>query len=268
MTAGPPTCADRTAVDPEELRANLRQADPGVLVAVLAQLTGDPAVVDTFGPKISHVPDPPERAGVTDPVTAEALVDAVVAAVGARPPAGGVRDPEMFRRAAAARTGCRGGRRVRSAAARAGRFSAFPADAAAHGADSRTTTVAIIGAGLAGIITALAAADAGVDYQIIDRNDEVGGTWLTTAYPGIGVDTPSAYYSLSRDVNPRVDELLPAGRGVSELPGVAGRQIRAARRTPDSAPRSRPCGGTRTARSGRSARWTGTGPATSAMPAW
>ena len=63
-------------VDPEELRNNLRQADPGVLVAVLAQLTGDASVVDRFGPRISHVPDPPERAGVTDPDTAEALVNA------------------------------------------------------------------------------------------------------------------------------------------------------------------------------------------------
>ncbi len=75
-----------------------------------------------------------------------------------------------------------------------------------------TTTVAIIGAGLAGIITALAAAEAGVAYEIFDRNEEVGGTWLTTTYPGIGVDTPSAYYSLSREVNPRLVELLPAGR--------------------------------------------------------
>ena len=56
--------------DPDELRDNLRQADPGVLVAVLAQLTGDPSVIDSYGPKISHIPDPPERAGVTDPDTA------------------------------------------------------------------------------------------------------------------------------------------------------------------------------------------------------
>ncbi len=34
--------------DPDELRDNLRQADPGVLVAVLAQLTGDPSVIDTL----------------------------------------------------------------------------------------------------------------------------------------------------------------------------------------------------------------------------
>lgn len=53
--------------DVGELRANLRQADPRVLVAVLAQLTGDPAVADRFAPKITHVPDPPEQAGVTDP---------------------------------------------------------------------------------------------------------------------------------------------------------------------------------------------------------
>src|ERR1700756_3198606 len=67
--------------DPEELRHNLRQADPGVLVAVLAQLTGDASVIDAYAPKISHVPDPPARAGVTDPDTADALVQAVIDAL-------------------------------------------------------------------------------------------------------------------------------------------------------------------------------------------
>ena len=74
-----------------------------------------------------------------------------------------------------------------------------------------TMNVAIIGAGLAGIIVALAAADAGVEFQIFDRNDDVGGTWLTTVYPGIGVDTPSAYYSLSREVNPEWTSYYPQG---------------------------------------------------------
>ncbi|MDT5225800.1 MAG: 4-hydroxyacetophenone monooxygenase, partial [Mycobacterium sp.] len=77
MTGPTTACADGTAAEPGELRDNLRRADPGVLVAILAQLTGDASVVDTFGPKISHVPDPPERAGVTDPATAEVLIDAV-----------------------------------------------------------------------------------------------------------------------------------------------------------------------------------------------
>ena len=71
--------------------------------------------------------------------------------------------------------------------------------------------MAIIGAGIAGIIAALAAADAGVCYEIFERNHEVGGTWLTTTYPGIGVDTPSAYYSLSREVNPEWTSYYPQG---------------------------------------------------------
>ena len=71
--------------------------------------------------------------------------------------------------------------------------------------------VAIIGAGIAGIIVALAAAEEGVRYEIFDRNAEVGGTWLTTTYPGIGVDTPSAYYSLSCEVNPDWSSYYPQG---------------------------------------------------------
>ena len=71
--------------------------------------------------------------------------------------------------------------------------------------------MAIIGAGIAGIAVALAAAEEGVHFEIYDRNDEVGGTWLTTTYPGIGVDTPSAYYSLSRDVNPDWSNYYPEG---------------------------------------------------------
>ena len=74
-----------------------------------------------------------------------------------------------------------------------------------------TVRIAIIGAGIAGINVALAAAEEGVGYEIFDRNAEVGGTWLTTTYPGIGVDTPSAYYSLSREVNPDWSSYYPQG---------------------------------------------------------
>ena len=74
-----------------------------------------------------------------------------------------------------------------------------------------TTNVAIIEAGIAGINAALAVAEAGVAYEIFDRNHEVGGTWLTTNYPGIGADTPSAYYSLSREVNPDWTNYYPQG---------------------------------------------------------
>ena len=200
-------------VDPHELRANLRQADPGVLVAVLAQLTGDATVIDRFGPAISHVPDPPERAGVTDPDTGEALVEAVVEAL-ERPRSDGALaadDPGLFRRLLPVALGSEVDDEFVPLLLEQGGFQLSQPTLPRTVPIPKTMTVAIVGAGLAGIITALAAADAGVTYEIFDRNSEVGGTWLTTTYPGIGVDTPSAYYSLSRDVNPNWTSYYPQG---------------------------------------------------------
>ncbi len=200
-------------MDPDELRANLRQADPGVLVAVLAQLTGDPSVIDRFAPKISHVPDPPERAGVTDPETAEILVNAVIAALEADRPASAapVGDPELFRRLLPLALGSDVDDEFVPLLLEQGGFQLSQPTLPRTVPIPETTNVAIIGAGIAGIIAALAAADAGVSYEIFERNHEVGGTWLTTTYPGIGVDTPSAYYSLSREVNPEWTSYYPQG---------------------------------------------------------
>ncbi|OBH58206.1 NAD(P)/FAD-dependent oxidoreductase [Mycobacterium sp. E2479] len=200
-------------LDPGELRVNLLKADPGVLVAVLAQLTGDACVVDRFGAKITHVPDPPERAGVTDPATAAELVEAVMAALRSPREAAEIPadDPQLFGRLLPLALGCEVDGEFVPLLLEQGGFHPSQPALPRTVAIPETTNVAIIGAGLAGIIAALAAADAGVGYQIFDRNDEVGGTWLTTTYPGIGVDTPSAYYSLSREVNPDWTSYYPQG---------------------------------------------------------
>jgi 4-hydroxyacetophenone monooxygenase len=57
--------------------------------------------------------------------------------------------------------------------------------------------VLIIGAGLSGIAAASALKRAGVPFQVVERQSDVGGTWLQNRYPGCGVDTPSAIYSFS-----------------------------------------------------------------------
>lgn len=200
-------------LDPDELRANLRQADPGVLVAVLAQLTGDHAVVDRFAPEITHVPDPPEQAGVTDPQTAAAIVEAVVAAVRSPRPAAGVAadDPDLFARIAPVALGGTIGPEYLPLLLEQGGFQPSQPVLPRTAKHPDEFRVAVIGAGIAGLTAALELADAGIDYQIFDRNDEVGGTWYTTTYPGIGVDTPSAYYSLSRDVKGDWSSYYPAG---------------------------------------------------------
>ncbi|MFP1153661.1 flavin-containing monooxygenase [Mycobacterium sherrisii] len=199
--------------DPDELRDNLRQADPGVLVAVLAQLTGDLSVVETYAPKISYVADPPEQAGVTDPDTAESLVNALIDALG-RPPrtdAPSAVDRDFFARLLPVAMGAQVDDEQVDLLLEQGGFQRSQPSLPRTVPIPETMNIAIIGAGLAGISVALAAAAEGVAFEIFDRNEEVGGTWLTTTYPGIGVDTPSAYYSLSWEVNPDWSSYYPQG---------------------------------------------------------
>ena len=58
-------------------------------------------------------------------------------------------------------------------------------------------TVAIVGAGMSGIIAAYRLAEADVPYVVIEKNADVGGTWLENTYPGCRVDIPNHYYSYS-----------------------------------------------------------------------
>lgn len=188
------------------------QADPGVLVAVLAQMTGDASVIDRYAPKIDHVPDPPERAGRTDPETMQALVDEISNALTYfRPADDPVVDRELFARLLPVALGTQVDDENVDLLIEQGGFRPSQPTLPRSVPIPQTTTMAIIGAGLAGIAVALAAAEEGVQFQIFERNTEVGGTWLTTTYPGIGVDTPSAYYSLSREVNPEWSSYYPQG---------------------------------------------------------
>ena len=211
-TADTEATPDAASVDPEELRNNLRQADPGVLVAVLAQVTGDPSVVDRFGPRISHVPDPPERAGVTDPETSEALVNALALAIGeSRPMTTLDCGPELFRRLLPIALGSDVDDEFVPLLLEQGGFQLSQPTLPRTVPIPETMDVAIIGAGLAGIIAALAAADAGVAYRAFRPQRRRGRYLADNQIPGIGVDTPSAYYSLSRDVNPEWTSYYPQG---------------------------------------------------------
>ncbi|PND55424.1 cyclohexanone monooxygenase [Mycobacterium sp. ENV421] len=213
MSTGPSAVVPSTEVDPSVLRDHLLQADPGVLVAVLAQMTGDPAVVDRYAAKIDHVPDPPERAGTTDPVTLDTVIDEIVTALGRPRPAGALAadDRDLFAALLPVALGAVVDDEHVDLLLEQGGFRPSQPTLPRTVPIPSTTTMAIIGAGLAGIAVALAAAEEGVHFAIYDRNDDVGGTWLTTTYPGIGVDTPSAYYSLSREVNPDWSNYYPQG---------------------------------------------------------
>jgi 4-hydroxyacetophenone monooxygenase len=64
-------------------------------------------------------------------------------------------------------------------------------------APDRQLRVVIIGAGMSGIVAAHRLQQAGVPFVILDKNDDVGGTWFENTYPGCRVDVPNHFYSYS-----------------------------------------------------------------------
>jgi 4-hydroxyacetophenone monooxygenase len=55
--------------------------------------------------------------------------------------------------------------------------------------------VAVIGAGMSGLLAAHRLAQAGVDFVILEKDEDVGGTWFENTYPGCRVDNPNHNYS-------------------------------------------------------------------------
>ena len=58
-------------------------------------------------------------------------------------------------------------------------------------------SVAIIGAGMSGLLAAHRLQQAGVPFVVLEKNDDVGGTWWENTYPGCRVDNPNHLYSYS-----------------------------------------------------------------------
>ena len=67
---------------------------------------------------------------------------------------------------------------------------------------SRDMRFAIIGAGMAGILSAVKLTEAGLtDFTIYEKADRVGGTWRENTYPGVACDVPSQLYCYSFALN-------------------------------------------------------------------
>jgi cation diffusion facilitator CzcD-associated flavoprotein CzcO len=69
--------------------------------------------------------------------------------------------------------------------------------------DGTDTRVAVIGSGFGGIGTAIRLMREGIDdFVLLERADEVGGTWRDNTYPGCECDVQSHLYSFSFAPNP------------------------------------------------------------------
>ncbi|MFT4201279.1 flavin-containing monooxygenase [Gordonia sp. (in: high G+C Gram-positive bacteria)] len=55
----------------------------------------------------------------------------------------------------------------------------------------------VIGAGISGMLAAHDLRKAGVEVTVLERGEQIGGTWWHNRYPGCGVDVPSHLYSFA-----------------------------------------------------------------------
>lgn len=66
-----------------------------------------------------------------------------------------------------------------------------------------STDMLIIGAGFSGLIMAIEARKRGIrDIAILEKADDLGGTWRENTYPGVACDIPSHLYSMATHLNP------------------------------------------------------------------
>ncbi|WP_330228973.1 NAD(P)-binding protein [Nocardia sp. NBC_00508] len=194
-------------VDDETLRAHVAGAQIPALLMTVAHLTGDYSLLRAeYRP--AAMPSQP-RGGLTDAAEADVREQALQALVRLRdgdievPPAP---KPEELRRITSWALGSDTEDLVPLLAEQivlAGTDPKAPTWTKAQLAPGREFRVAIIGAGLSGLLAGYRLAQAGVPFTIYEKNPGLGGTWLVNTYPGCRVDVPSHLYSYS--FAPRLD---------------------------------------------------------------
>jgi len=80
------------------------------------------------------------------------------------------------------------------------------------GAAPRRLRIAVIGAGMSGILCGIKLREAGLgDIVIYEKADRIGGTWRENRYPGLSCDVPSHSYTYSFEPNPEWSHLFSPG---------------------------------------------------------
>ncbi|MBW0092458.1 NAD(P)/FAD-dependent oxidoreductase [Pseudonocardia sp. KRD-184] len=180
----------------EALAAAMRDANLPTLVAVLFQLTGDPRwLADPYRPTRSRGMEDNDSGGFPPQVQDEiraAAVDAVLDWAAGRAPAVPAPTGDDLVALMSLAVGEEVGAEYEPMTAADMGFR----DAPPRRVDTDLRVV-VIGAGVSGMLAAIKLREAGIEPVVLEKNLDVGGTWLENTYPGAGVDTPSHLYSYS-----------------------------------------------------------------------
>ncbi|MFD4639486.1 flavin-containing monooxygenase [Lentzea sp. NPDC058436] len=85
---------------------------------------------------------------------------------------------------------------------------------------TRRYDAVVVGAGFGGMGAAIELKRLGLhDLLILEREDDLGGTWHVNRYPGLAVDIPSSTYSYSFEPNPHWSRLFAPGEELKRYAG-------------------------------------------------
>ena len=83
--------------------------------------------------------------------------------------------------------------------------------------DTRQLRFGIVGAGMAGVLSAIKLREAGFDDLVVyEKADRLGGTWRDNTYPGVACDVPSHLYSYSFAPNADWSHVFSPGEEILE----------------------------------------------------
>lgn len=187
-----------TIVSTERLRSALEEANLPTLLMVLVQLTGDERwLAEPYRPKRAKPLDDNDSAGLPQHVQQE-IRDAALDAVTAYR-AGKLTPVTLSYDGIAHMLGVAMGEEIprEYGPLLAEELGLDRRDVPMPRNTRRRPRVLVIGSGISGLCAAITLQAAGVDYTVIEKDPDVGGTWLENSYPGCGVDTPSHLYSFS-----------------------------------------------------------------------
>ncbi|MGH3931505.1 MAG: flavin-containing monooxygenase, partial [Pseudonocardiaceae bacterium] len=186
-------------VDDDTLRAHLRSAEIPALLMTVAHLTNDLSVLPENGTS-GWLLQP--QGGLSPDQQAEAREVALRALIqlrdsGAAPPPP---SPELLRHIARWTMGADAEDLLPLLAeeiALPGQDLKAPRWHSDDLAPHSEVSVAIIGAGMSGLLAGYRLSQVGVPFVIYEKNGDVGGTWYENRYPGCRVDVPSHLYNYS-----------------------------------------------------------------------
>jgi cation diffusion facilitator CzcD-associated flavoprotein CzcO len=79
-----------------------------------------------------------------------------------------------------------------------------------------TFDVVVVGAGVSGMAMGLALQETDRSFVVLEKADEVGGTWRENTYPGLTIDIPAPIYTFTGHRNPDWTRWMPGHREILE----------------------------------------------------